>query len=175
MNKYDNPMLKDGTAAGEGRKRSHGPESNIRSIEGRLLMADFKEDRTKCRVHPSVGNPVICHFSKKHKDQVLENLLKYVRITGEADQDAESGKIKKIKIHNIEPLEYSRSKTVGHVESPIPVTTSFWESRTIEELALLQNVRPVEDVRIIFGTWPGEEDDGFEDAIEQLRQESADK
>ena len=46
---------------------------------------------------------------------------------------------------------------------------NFWESRTFEELARLQNVQPIADARALFGTWPGEENDGFEAAIEELR------
>ncbi len=45
----------------------------------------------------------------------------------------------------------------------------FWESRTLEELARAQNVKPIADVRALFGTWPGEINDGFEAAIEELR------
>ena len=156
------------------RKRIHGPEINVRSIEGRLLMADFRKDGTRCRVHPSVGDAVLCRFGEEQRNDVLENLLQYVRVTGEAEQDAESGKIKSIEIHDVERLADFPGETIGHVTSPIPATTSFWESRTIKELALLQNVGPVEDVGVIFGTWPGEEDDGFEEEIERLRHESAD-
>ena len=156
-------------------KRIHGTEVNVQSIEGRLLMADFKEDGTRCRVHPSFGDAVVCHFSEEQKSEVLENILQYVRITGEAEQDKESGKIKKIEIHDVERLGNSPGETIRHAASSTPVTTSFWESRTIKELALLQNVKPMEDVGIIFGTWPGEEDDGFEEEIERLRNENADK
>ena len=39
-------------------ERIKGPEVNIRTFEGRLLMADFKEHGTRCRVHPPVGDPV---------------------------------------------------------------------------------------------------------------------
>ena len=46
---------------------------------------------------------------------------------------------------------------------------SFWESMTVEDLARLQNVGPIEDVSVLYGTWPGELDDGFEEAIDQLR------
>ena len=46
---------------------------------------------------------------------------------------------------------------------------SFWESPSLEDLAHSQNVQPVPDVRALFGTWPGEEDDGFEAAIDELR------
>jgi len=32
-----------------------------------------------------------------------------------------------------------------------------------------QNVQPLTDVQILFGTWPGDEDDGFEEAVYDLR------
>ena len=31
------------------------------------------------------------------------------------------------------------------------------------------NKQPMVDVRDLFGTWPGEEDDGFEEAIYEMR------
>ena len=40
---------------------------------------------------------------------------------------------------------------------------------TIDELADVQNVKPMADVRALFGTWPGKKDDGFEEAINELR------
>ena len=60
-------------------------------------------------------------------------------------------------------------------ESPprgIPLPTDFWQSPTIEELAASQGVNPMADVHVLFGTWPGEDDDGFEDSIHELRQQS---
>ena len=30
---------------------------------------------------------------------------------------------------------------------------SFWESPTVEELARLQNISPIEDVSVLYGTW----------------------
>ena len=45
----------------------------------------------------------------------------------------------------------------------------FWESPALEELAQAQHVRPMLDVRALFGTWPGEDDDGFERTIDELR------
>jgi len=42
-----------------------------------------------------------------------------------------------------------------------------------DELAESQNVKPMADVRTLFGTWPGEEDDGFEETIDELRHPSA--
>jgi len=40
------------------------PRINTRTIEGRLLMADFKEHGTRCRVHPPTGN-LYCAFSTR--------------------------------------------------------------------------------------------------------------
>ena len=51
-----------------------------------------------------------------------------------------------------------------------PISQSFWKSPTIQELAHSQNVQPMANVRTLFGTWPDEENDGFEAAIDQLRQ-----
>ena len=53
-----------------------------------------------------------------------------------------------------------------------PISRNFWESPTLDDLAQSQNVPPMADVRRLFGTWPGEEDDGFEVAIDELRHQS---
>jgi len=150
-------------------QRIKGPQSNIRTIEGRLLMADFKEYGTRCRVHPSAGIPVLCLFDEEQKDAVLENILQYVRIIGEAREEPLTGKIASIKIHDIERLEDRDDEAADLLPQGTPITRSFWESPSLEELALSQNVRPLKDVREIFGTWPGEDDDGFENAIDILR------
>lgn len=52
---------------------------------------------------------------------------------------------------------------------PPPHPGNFWESPTLEELARIQGVKPLKDVRELFGTWPGEPGDGFEEAINELR------
>lgn len=144
-------------------------KTDYQTIEGRLLMADFKEHDTRCRVHPSVGNPVVCLFDNEKRKAVLESLLRFVRVSGEAKRDAVSGKILSIKIHDIEKLDNREEKYAClHTEEP-PVAHDFWESPTLEELARRQNVRPINDIREIIGTWPGNTDDGFEDEIDRLR------
>jgi hypothetical protein len=57
----------------------------------------------------------------------------------------------------------------GTVVEVTLVSADFWQSRTLDELAREQGVRPVTDARALFGTWPGEADDGFEAAIDELR------
>lgn len=146
-----------------------GPQTNIRTIEGRLLMADFKEHGTRCRVHPSVGEPVLCLFDEEQKDEVLENILQYVRIVGEAKEDPVSGKISSIKINDIERLEDREDFGAELLPQGTPLLQSFWETPSLEELAQSQHVEPLADVRALFGTWPGEDDDGFEASIDRLR------
>ena len=155
------------------RQRISGPQVNVRTIEGRLLMADFKEHGTRCRVHPSVGDPILCLFDEAQKDEVFENILRYVRVAGESKEDPVSGKITSIKIHDIERLEDRQSDAQDLLPLGTPVSRSFWETLTLEELARSQNVQPMKDVRTLFGTWPGEKDDGFEAAIDELRYRDA--
>jgi hypothetical protein len=101
------------------KERITGPQVNIREIEGRLLMADFKEDGTRFRV------------------QRLDDL---------------------------------QNEATDLLPRGTPISQSFWKSPTIQELARSQNVQPMANVRTLFGTWPDEENDGFEAAIDQLRQ-----
>ena len=150
-------------------RRIRGPVSNVRTVEGRLLMADFKEHGTRCRVHPSVGEPVLCLFDEDQKDEVLEDILHYVRIVGEAREDPVTGKFNSIKIHDIERLEDREDEAVELLPQGSPLPRDFWQSPTIDELALAQNVQPLTNVEVLFGTWPGGEDDDFESAIDELR------
>ena len=150
-------------------ERIKGPQTNIRTIEGRLLMADFKEHGTRCRVHPAAGDPILCLFDEEQKDEVLEDILHYVRVVGEAKEDPVSGKITSIKIHDIERLEDREYEGADLLPQGTPISQSFWESPTLDELAKSQNVQPMANVRALFGTWPGEENDGFEADIYELR------
>ena len=49
------------------------------------------------------------------------------------------------------------------------VPTFFDEKISLEALAEQQGVVPLEDPSKLFGTWPGEIDDGFEELICDLR------
>jgi len=171
LNHRDTPLVTSFTPEGFSRlqERIKGPQTNIRTIEGRLLMVDFKEHGTRCRIHPSAGEPVLCLFNEEQKDEVLEDILHFVRIVGEAKEDPISGKIASIKIHDIERLEDRENEAVDLLPLGTPISRDFWESPSLDDLALAQNVKPLADVRVLFGTWPGAADDGFEEAIDELR------
>ena len=87
------------------------------------------------RVHPSAGEPVLCLFDNERKDEVLEDILQYVRIVGEAKEEPISGKITSIKIHDIERLEEIENEAVDLLPKGSPISRDFWESLTIDELA----------------------------------------
>ena len=55
-----------------------------------------------------------------------------------------------------------------------PISQNLRKSPTIDELARAQNVQPIANVSDLFGTWPGEENDGFEDDIDELRKKKSD-
>ena len=46
---------------------------------------------------------------------------------------------------------------------------SFWEPASLEELIREQKVEPVNDLSVLYGSWPGDVDDGFEEAIDRMR------
>lgn len=148
------------------------PGLNLRSIEGRLLMADFKEHGTRCRVHPSVGDPVFCLFEEDLQDEIYENIRHYVKVTGEAVEDPITDKIKSIRIINIQRLEGKEDIDTDLLPKGTPIPEDFWTSPSIEELARAQSVLPLKDVNKLFGTWPDSPDDSFEATISTLRKAS---
>lgn len=54
-------------------------------------------------------------------------------------------------------------------EQPAEMDNSFWDSPDLDALARSQNVEPLSDIRELYGTWPGDESDGFEEEIDALR------
>ncbi|GMV94472.1 MAG: hypothetical protein AMXMBFR82_42500 [Candidatus Hydrogenedentota bacterium] len=171
LNHRERPLTAAYTSTGFARiqERIKGPQTNIRTIEGRLLMADFKVHGTRCRVHPSVGDPVLCLFDEEQKDEVLEDILHYVRVVGEAKEDPVTGKISSIKIHDIERLEEYEGEATELLPQGTPLSLSFWDSPTLDELLQAQDVKPVTDVNTLLGGWPGDSDDGFEEEILRIR------
>jgi hypothetical protein len=172
LNHRHQPLTVSYTTPGYHRvqERIQGPQRNIRSIEGRLLMADFKEHGTRCRIHPSAGEPVMCLFSESQKDEVLENILNFVKIIGEAKEDPVTGKITSIQLHDIQRLESRETENMDLLPQGTPLPTDFWQSLSLEALAEAQGAQPMNDISALFGTWPGDPEDGFEELIADLRE-----
>jgi hypothetical protein len=115
-------------------QRIRGPMHDLITVEGRLLMADFDNARRRCRVHPAYGPPVVCIFGDDQREAILELLTKYVRVVGQAERDEEQGRVRVVKITDIEPIEIPGG----------PEAADFWEHTSVEELAQRQAVHAVE-------------------------------
>ena len=150
-------------------QRIIGPQFNKRTIEGRLLMADFKERGSRLRVHPSSGDPVICLFDESLRDEVYRSILHFVRVTGEAKEDPVSKKIVSIQISDIERIETMEDQATEALPSGAPLPGDFWQAMSFDELAAAQGVGPITNIDALVGTWPGEANDGFEESIHRLR------
>ncbi len=130
------------------------------SVEGRLLMADVKEDTLRCRLHPSTGDPILCSYDESMAGTVIRNLRSFVRARGEASVDPTTKRIRRLKIGDIEAID----------EPPQPgvtVLSSYWHPTSFEELAEEQGVYPVESWESLTGGWP--EDADFDQFIEDIQ------
>ena len=95
-----------------------------------------------------------------------------MKIVGEAKEDPVTGKINSIKIHDIQRLEDREQEGTNLPTKGTPVPMEFWEAPNLDELAEYQGVKPLADVSRLFGTWPGDPDDRFEEKIRALRQQN---
>ncbi len=137
--------------------------------EGQLLMADVKEGSLRCRLHPSIGSPIMCSFSETIMPLIIEYLRLFVRVRGEASIDSLTDQISYLAIRDIEPIDEPAPSTVS---TPFP-TTGFGVGKSFDDLAAEQSVYPIEDWDTIAGKWPqGADFDDFLEAIRGIRQES---
>ncbi len=138
--------------------RIRAPIALQRTIEGRLLMGDFRESDLRCRVHPQVGSPISCTFDEAQRDSVLAALTRYVRIVGESKE--EQGRVVSLRIGDIEILGRN-----GEAEEARPL---FEERSYLDQLAAEQGVAVVTDFNALLGDfWP--EDESADDFIAQVR------
>ncbi len=132
------------------------PVSNLRTVEGRLLMADFRHAGERCRLHPPMGEPISCRFDEALAERVYEYLRGYVRITGEAQEDPSSGRVLSLNIRDIDLV-----RTEGEVFDGVH-GEAFWQDTTLERLAEEQGVQSVRRLEDVFGAgadmWETDED-----------------
>jgi hypothetical protein len=94
------------------------------TIEGKLEMADFKEAGKVCRIHPPIGQPLLCAFDPERADEIQNALRRAVRLTGVARLNPHTGKPEELKIKKIEIMD---ELLLG--------ARDFFLSRTLEQLA----------------------------------------
>ncbi len=150
-------------------KRIQEPTRNRRTVEGWLLMGDFKETGFSCRIQPASGRPVVCSFDETLKDAVLSALTHYVRVVGESQEV--DGRLLNLFISDLEILERQEEA------APIPTAVDgFFGSRTdLEQLAREQGVNAVSNFDDLLGDfWPEDETaDEFIAAVRRWRNDAA--
>jgi hypothetical protein len=141
-----------------------GPIENRRTVEGRLLMGDFKETGYRCRIHPAVGKPIVCEFDEEQKDIIRSALTKYVRAMGETKES--DGEIRSLKIEDIETIDFKEIAEEKQIEG-------FFEETNIDILAQKQGVKAITDFNKLLGDfWPEDEDiDKFVKTMRKWRNE----
>jgi hypothetical protein len=150
------------------RQRIARPEAQQVTLQGRLLMADFKETGRQIRIHPSIGQPVICHFDEALSQEVEECMRRYVRVTGRM-VFTEVGEPRWIELTDIDAIETSTG-TVAEPESTW--SYDFWENLSASEYATRQGVQPVRDIAALYGPGHAEDWEGFDEAVERWRTEN---
>jgi len=137
-------------------------EYGLTTVEGRLVMLDMEEDKLRCRLRPSVGEPFLCSYDEELAEQIDKYLRKFVLVRGDATFDKETGKILNLYIKDLESIEESSASTLP----PSPLS-SFWTGKPFEQLASEQAVYPIDDIRKLSGDWP--EDEDFDDFLKAVR------
>jgi len=137
-------------------------EYGLTTVEGRLVMLDMEEDKLRCRLRPSIGDPFLCSYDEELSDQIDKYLRKFVRVRGEATFDKETSKILNLNIKDLESME----ETSASIFPPSPLS-SFWTGKTFEQLTSEQAVYPIDEVGRLSGDWPEGED--FDDFLKAVR------
>lgn len=141
-------------------------EQTLLTVEGRLLMADVKEDALRCRLHPSSGFPIPCSYDESLVPQVVNNLRRFVRATGEAQRDAVTHRIHSLTLYDLEPME-----PILQTIPTIMPTSEFWEAKEFNQLALEQGIYPIDDLNKILGGFPEDADfDSFYKSVMSSRE-----
>ncbi len=135
------------------------PSQRTESVEGILEMADFKEQERKCRIHPPIGQPIVCNFDEGQEDKIYQWLRRPVRATGMARINPNTGRIDELRIEKI-----------SIVEPLLKGGRDFFTERSMEELAKVQGVPPLKNPKAFAGAWPANEDvDAFLEEIYSSR------
>lgn len=135
------------------------PSQRSESVEGVLEMADFKEQERKCRIHPALGQPIVCSFDEDQADKIYRWLRKPVLATGTARINPHTSRIDELHIEKIDAVE------------PLLIGgRDFLTERSLEQLAEAQGVKPLKNPKKLAGGWPVDEDlDAFLEEIYSSR------
>jgi hypothetical protein len=131
------------------------PSTRKHTVEGVLEMADFKEQDHRCRIHPPLGQPIVCTFAPEQEDEIYAALRKPVRVAGTATINPNTDKIESIAVEKISVVE---QLLIG--------AKDFYTGRSLEQLAKAQGVEPLDNPKVLAGGWP--EGDDVDEFLEDI-------
>jgi hypothetical protein len=135
--------------------RLSSPREAVIQIDGTLDMADFKDKDLKCRIDPPVDASIMCSFDANQADLVYSLMRKPVRLSGLATFQPYTDRIESVRIRQLEPLP-----------ALFMSERNFFTGQTIEELARCQEVKPIQNVAVLSGGFPTDED--VDEFIEEI-------
>jgi hypothetical protein len=136
-------------------ERIQQPSERPECVEGVLEMADFKEQDHKCRIHPLLGQPIVCTFTPEQEQEVYDALRKPVKVYGTATVNPNNSRVDSIAIEKISVVE------------PLMIgAKDFHNGRSLEELAEAQGVSPLDNPKVLVGGWP--EGDNIDEFVEGI-------
>lgn len=145
--------------------RIQEPVTNKASIEGLLLMGDFRNTGYACRIHPSLGKPIRCTFAEEQKEAVLAAMTRRVKLVGETFEI--NHEIKSFRIEDIEILDTEQfaggQEFHPFFDNPIDLDVLAAEQGVLSSVS-------VDELKADF--WPTDEkDDELLDAVRSWRRE----
>jgi hypothetical protein len=151
------------------RRRIEKPEGQLQTIQGRLLMADFRETGRQLRIHPPVGPALICKFPEGLSTEVEECIRQFVRVSGKMEYHP-TGEPRWLNITDIEQID--APSTSALVQGSPGWRYDYGENLPAAEYARRQGVQPVSDFSALFGAGAAEDWEGFDEAVERWRAEN---
>jgi hypothetical protein len=116
------------------------PAANRRTVSGFLLSADFLSPDVKFTVFTEDGRPVACTTSPDRLGVVLEGIMHYVRISGDATVQPGTDVIRSIRVDS---LEVDRSVELFGEALPFEDIRDFWMGAELDDLVRRQQVAPI--------------------------------
>ena len=119
------------------------PASNLRTIAGIILQVDFHAPEVTFTLYTEGGEAVPCAGTEEDLSAVLNGILQAVRVSGDAREDPETGKILSLRADSIERIEGSQI-----YRFPLTAVREFWTGVEVDTLQARQGVVPFDPEEI---------------------------
>jgi hypothetical protein len=140
------------------------PARNRRTLSGIILGADFSSPEVRFELYTKEGDAIPCISSEDDLSVVLDGLMQYARITGDAEEDPETGKISRLRADNIEFISGTEP-----FKLPYGSIKEFWTGVDLEALIERQGIMPFDPEQA--PDWQVPSDDEIERYFKAIRRD----